>query len=132
MGYDQNNFIPIDEDELIKAIACHMTGGKAAFRSGSVSGTQISAVVPDWHAAIGVNYGHRFDAFDWQEVAPLKNKYKNHQAAITGYVRQSLGEKKPQLLERPYSEVIAELRAIKNNPQISAGVKALTAKMGSK
>lgn len=130
LGYDQNNFIPIDEDELPRAIAAHMTGGKAAFRQGSVSGTQITAVTPDWHAALGYSYGYRFQPEDWGDVKPLRARYSRHQEAVSQYVKQAIESNRPQMIDRPYPQIIAELRAGAKQPNaLVAGAKELAAKM---
>lgn len=67
-GYSAEDFIPIDETELEKAIYAHVTERKVVLRNGSVNGSQILKVVPDWHRAMGWNRGHRLQAEDWEDI----------------------------------------------------------------
>lgn len=67
-GFDAEDFLPIEADELEKAIYAHMTGSKAAFQSGSISGSIIQVVQPDYHRAMGWNQGHKLDADDYAEL----------------------------------------------------------------
>lgn len=67
-GYDKDDYIPIDETELDKALFAHMTGAKAVFENGSITGTHISGVLPDYHKAMGYNRGYKLTAQDYAEI----------------------------------------------------------------
>jgi hypothetical protein len=54
-GFNQDDYIPITESELKKAIYAHITGTNVAFEMGSITGPHISAVVPDFHRTLGWN-----------------------------------------------------------------------------
>ena len=58
-GYGANEYIPIDETELKRAIYAHLTGKKVALENGSVSGDKIIVIAPDWNKAMGWNAGYK-------------------------------------------------------------------------
>lgn len=105
---DYNNFIPIQEDELEKAIKAWMANGKALFNAGATS--RIEAVLPDEHAMMGWNYGYKLLPEDYSEIA----RSKDCQDA-----RRTIEQKKNELLG-----------ISKEQPkEISDGVKQLADKM---
>lgn len=67
-GFRTDEFIPIDETELDKAIYAHLTGKVVAFNNGSLNGDSINSVMPDWHRAMDWNYGYAMGADDWNEI----------------------------------------------------------------
>lgn len=50
-GFDEKEEILVDEMELAKAFYIHLTGKKAIFKNGSVSGDKIISITPDWDSA---------------------------------------------------------------------------------
>lgn len=78
-GFGQDDFIPIDESELEAALYAHITGNKAFFNSGSITGSHISAIMPDYHRSMGWNYGYKMQPEDWTEVerAGVRRIYEN-------------------------------------------------------
>jgi hypothetical protein len=76
-GFRTDEFIPIDETELDKAIYAHLTGKVVSFNNGSINGDAINSVMPDWHRAMGWNYGHIMQTDDWDEIRSkgIENKY---------------------------------------------------------
>lgn len=88
---DYKNFIPIDEDELEKAVRAWAVGGKALFKRGATD--RIQAVLPDYHAMMGWNYGYTLQAEDWQEI---RNSDVAHNAeAALSSMKQALGLESP-------------------------------------
>jgi hypothetical protein len=67
-GFDAEDYVPIEADELEKAIYAHMTGSKAVFANGSISGNIITVVQPDYHRAMGWNQGYKLGADDFAEL----------------------------------------------------------------
>ena len=67
-GFGQDDFIPIDESELEKAIYCHMSRKDGAFSMGSINGSHISAVMPDFHGTMGWNYSYKLTPDDWDDI----------------------------------------------------------------
>jgi hypothetical protein len=78
-GFNQDDYIPITESELKKAIYAHITGTNVAFEMGSITGTHISAVVPDFHRTLGWNPSHKLDSDDWNDIRGrgLENTMRN-------------------------------------------------------
>jgi hypothetical protein len=61
--------VPIDESELEKAIYAHATGKNAIFSEGTVTGSKIIAIQPDYHRAMGWSPGWKLTADDFNELA---------------------------------------------------------------
>lgn len=68
-GFGNDDFIPIDEDELEKAIYAQISEQKVFFKNGSVNGAHISAIMPDFHREMGWSYGWKITAEDHGEMA---------------------------------------------------------------
>jgi hypothetical protein len=68
-GFGNEDFIPIDESELEKAIYAQISGKMVIFRNGSINGSHISAIMPDLHRAMGWNYGYKLGVEDHREIA---------------------------------------------------------------
>ena len=68
-GYEPDNYIPIDADELEKAIYAHMTLARAAFRSGSADFSRGGIFIqPDFTAAMGWTRGYKLGVEDFAEI----------------------------------------------------------------
>ncbi len=68
-GFGENDFIPIDETELEKAIYAQIVGNiVATFQNGSIMGNHISSIMPDFHRAMGWNYGYKMGADDHDQI----------------------------------------------------------------
>ena len=62
------DYLPIEAEELEKAIYTHMTESKATFQAGSISGTTIKVVKEDYHRAMGWNRGYKLGPDDFAEL----------------------------------------------------------------
>lgn len=68
-GFEPDNYIPIEEDELEKATYAHMIGGKAMFRAGSADFSRSGIFVqPDFNAAMGWHRGYKPMSDDFAEI----------------------------------------------------------------
>jgi len=67
-GFGQDDYIPIDERELPKAIYAHISGKTVVLENGSINGTHISAIMPDWNRAMGWNPGYKPTAEEHGEI----------------------------------------------------------------
>lgn len=67
-GFNESDFIPIDQSELEKAIYAQISGKVAILKNGTIAGNQIGSIVPDYHRAKGWNYGYKLQAEDWKEI----------------------------------------------------------------
>lgn len=70
-GYDAEDYVGIEETELEKAYYCFLEKKDSIFSGGAVRGSNIMAIQPDYHAAMGWNRGHKLGGDDYAE---LKNK----------------------------------------------------------
>jgi len=69
-GYEPDNYIPIEQDELEKAIYAHLTLARAAFRNGSVDFSRGGIMIqPDFAAAMGWTRGYKITGEDFAEIA---------------------------------------------------------------
>ncbi len=68
-GYDDERFTPIDPDELEKAYAVFLLGGRAIFRGGAIDGKYIQAILPDWHRTMGWAPEYNLGPDDYNELA---------------------------------------------------------------
>ncbi len=68
-GFGHDDFIPIDETELEKAVYAQRVGNiVATFQQGQIVGNGISAILPDIHRSMGWNYAHRLTSDDYDEA----------------------------------------------------------------
>ena len=86
VGYDK--VIKIDENELPKALAAHITGGIAVLDNASVSGKNITLIEPDYHKAMGWNEGYKFLPEDWEQINRELPEYKGYIAGVKNEVNQ--------------------------------------------
>lgn len=75
-GYGEDDYIPIDDTELEKAVYAHMSGKPVAFENGSINGNQISIIRPDFVRAMGWNKGYKPTPEEHGEIeATVGKKY---------------------------------------------------------
>ena len=67
-GYKSDEFTIIEEDELDKAVLAWVTQRKVNLKNLMVDGKQIMHIAPDYHAAMGWNYGYELKPEDWAEL----------------------------------------------------------------
>jgi len=97
-GFDEDEYIAIDDSELKKAIYAHLTGKKVAFKEGSVSGDKIIVIRPDWNKAMGWNVGYKPTPEEMGEIdATVGKKYLGIVAhakdEVEGYIKSGQLEK---------------------------------------
>lgn len=63
---DFNNYVPIDETELEKALAAFKFGTAAIFNSGALE--KIESVIPDLNRTMGWNPTYKLQDDDWSEI----------------------------------------------------------------
>lgn len=127
-GFDAEDYIPVEEDELEKAIYAHMTGSKTILKGGSMSGDKIHHVVEDNHRTMGWNRGYKLCSDDYAEL---------REKGIDTKLQKVLGKTKERVAFLVANNRQAEIG--KNVPipeldtrrpyDVSAGVKMLADKM---
>lgn len=88
-GYNADDFILIDEEEVSKAFRAQVNGTVAIFKEGSVSGKSIITVTPDINKIMGWNRTYQPTAEDYGEIPEkIMNEHKefltNTMLQITG------------------------------------------------
>lgn len=80
-GYNESEFIPIDESELDAAIHIFITESKGVFKNGVVRGKDIIAITEDWHKEMGWYPTYKMQSEDWEELKK-KGITKKYQGVI--------------------------------------------------
>lgn len=108
-GFGSDDFIPIDESELEVAMYAHITGKTVILKNGSINGTHISAIMPDFHKAMGWRYGHPLKASDWEEIdnSGVQNLYKGALESAKIKIQQLMRLSRPDLIGKPQEELEA-------------------------
>lgn len=108
-GYNDEDYIPIDDTELEKAVYAHMAGKPVAFENGSINGNQISIIRPDFVRAMGWNKGYKPTP---EEHGEIEARVGKRYAGIIGLAKERVQEciangtpeligTKPLLIENP-------------------------------
>lgn len=108
-GFGDDDFIPIDETELDVAVYAQMTGKMAFLKNGSINGSHISSIKPDFHRAMGWNYGHGLKAPDWQQLndAGVAKQYIGCLTESKQRIHYLLQMKRPDLIGQPETALAA-------------------------
>jgi len=77
-GYDAEDYIQIDDSELEKAFYCFLMKKDGVYSGGAVRGSQIMAIQPDYHRAMGWNRGYKLCANDYEELSQKGIDRKHH------------------------------------------------------
>lgn len=94
-GYGKNDFISIDETELVKAVNAQVTGKIALLKEGTVAGNNIMQIIPDYNRVAGYypDYVMTGDDFSMlpsgtkgEHMLALENAVGDVQARIDGHV----------------------------------------------
>lgn len=75
-GFGKNDVIQIDETEVAQAIRAQINGGVAITKRGTISGSAILSIVPDWNKVMGWKSDYQLTGEDWDEIGEKKqNEY---------------------------------------------------------
>lgn len=106
-GYNESDYLPINENELPKAIAMYIEGnGRGIFENGAIRAQDIMRIVPDWHADQGWNRGWKMQPADFDAIKHLERPYKETYEQAKTIAHIALKENKRELLNQPLSESI--------------------------
>jgi hypothetical protein len=74
-GYAISDYITIDDTELPMAMRAMGKGQVAVFKEGTVSGSHIISITPDWNKVMGYNRDYLMNGEDMREIPfEIKNK----------------------------------------------------------
>lgn len=128
-GFGNEDFIPITEDELPKALALFIEGkGRGVFLDGAIRAQDITKVVPDWHKAKGWNRGWKLGPEDYAEVRPMEREYQETYQLAKSVAELALRTSRHEILSQPLN-VSAGLIDAPKATQISDQVKEIAGKM---
>lgn len=68
-GYGPEDYIEIDETELEKAYYCFLQKKDGIYSGGAVRGSEILAIQPDYHRAMGWNRGYKLGPDDYAQLS---------------------------------------------------------------
>lgn len=106
-GFNNDDFISIDENELPMAIRAHITGKIGVFKEGSVSGDKIITITPDLNKLMKWNRTYQPTAEDYGEL-PEKT-LDEHREFLQNITLQITGGSKAETKELPPSQFSKEL-----------------------
>ncbi len=106
---DYKNFIPIDETELEKALRAMAADGKAFFKYGATE--RIHAILPDFHAIMGWNYGYELQPEDYAAIAK-STQCDKAQELIYKTKERIASREKPQILQGAVKQLADKKRAV--------------------
>ena len=131
-GFNEDDYISINSDELHKAQVIAIEGGKATFEDGFFNnrGNDVMRIVPDWHRVRGWNKGYKMNALDHEDVENLVEPYRQTLANGKLLAEFIIKENRRELLSVPASEAFKKLKKLQINTskQISSESKLLTNK----
>mgnify|MGYP001564308713 FL=1 len=123
-SYDELGF-SIKENELEKAICAFLTGNPVVFNAGAAV-RHIDSIVPDYHAVMGWNEGHKLSVDDHAELNKydIPHKLRNAYEEKTRKVKYLVSSKQEHLIgknvelpklgeENPISEEVKRLAEAK-------------------
>lgn len=110
---DYKNFIPINQNELVKAMTAFLNQNGAVFENGATD--KIHAILPDFHAIMGWNYGYELQPEDWSLVASSKECAESKRIIAETKMQIAGGEKRE---ERP-KEISDAVKRLADSKRIS-------------
>lgn len=125
-GYGAEDFIRIDETELEKANYAFLAKKDAIYSGGSVRGSEILAIQPDYHRIMGWNTGYKLGVDDFAELRAkgIEKKCLGLLSSSKEKVQYLISTKQENLIGR--NVAIPELE--KKNP-VSKEIESLADKM---
>ncbi len=129
-GFNQDEYLEIDENELAKAIAIFMQGnGRASFHSGAVRGQDIMRIIPDWHTTMGWNKGHKMTSDDHAEVKRFEIIYRDTYNTAKMLAEYATKANKPELLSIPLADAVKQIPQSESRNMTIEGTDTLAKQM---
>lgn len=109
LGFREDQFITVDEDEVHQAYYLFLNPDKrAVFSNGlAVIGQDIRQIVPDYNATMGWYQSHKLDSYDWAELRSKGVDRKLQDVLVSAKQLAETG--RMELLAQPLQEAIKQL-----------------------
>lgn len=90
-GFGPDDFISIDETELEMCVRAQITGKVAVTKEGTVSGSIIQKITPDWNRVLGYNRLYKLQGEDYRDIGERRiEEYRLALADTTTNVQRQL------------------------------------------
>lgn len=90
-GFGPDDFISIDETELEMCVRAQITGKVAITKEGTITGTIIQKISPDWNRVLGHNRLYKLQGEDYRELGDrIVEEYRLALADTTTNVQRQL------------------------------------------
>lgn len=105
-GYDAEAYIEIDETELEKAYYAFLHKKDGIYSGGAVRGSDILAIQPDYHRAMGWNRGYKLGPDDYAQLSSegVNRDHMNFLVETKEMVNLLVRQNRPDLIGQPDSE----------------------------
>jgi len=106
-GFDNQEFIRIDESEVEKAMYAQLKGIVGIFKGGTVRGQNIISITPDFHKAMGWNDGYELLAEDFAELRRynVENEHRQFLEETKDKIHHLIATKQENLIGKPVQEM---------------------------
>ena len=112
-GFDAEDYIQIDGSELEKAYYAFLKKKDAVYSGGAIRGTNISAIQPDYHRAMGWNRGHVLLDDDFEEISKkgIDNAHMHNFSEIKSKVHHLIQTNQENMIGKNIEESTVKLIA---------------------
>lgn len=99
-GYNAEEYIEIEEDELEKAYYCFLEKKDSIFSGGAVRGARIMEIRPDYHRAMGWARGYQLtpDEYNALTDAGVDRAHMTKLSAVKEKVNMLIASGRPELI----------------------------------
>lgn len=110
-GFNVEDYIEINEEELEKAYYCFLKKLDSVFSGGAVRGARIESIKPDFHRIMGWNRGYKLVEDDFAQIRQkgIDVKLRNQQNETERKVKYLIATKQEDLIGKGFK--IPELKS---------------------
>jgi len=124
-GFNSEDYIEIDENEVEKAYGAFLQKKDAIFSGGAIKAGMIQTIKPNYHKTMGWNRGYKLEALDYEELAQkeIDRRMEHFLSDCKDKVQYLIKTKQENLIGQN-----VKLEITKENKEISTEAKILAAK----
>jgi len=93
---DYSRWLPIEDDELEKALYAFITGKPTVFKMGAA--TRIESIIPDFNKSLGWNSDYRPTADDQSDLEKVKPAYQGYLGRVKEKVQYLISQGRTDLI----------------------------------